>query len=622
VASTAIAAALAAFVSLAACGGDGANGPVATQITVLPATPSIRIGESVSLVATPKDASGNVIAVTAPITWSTGSATIATVDATGRVTGVSAGIADIAASVAQITGTTRVTVLRPPVARVDVAPASVSFGRAATRQLTASVFAADDSPLADRTIIWATSDAAVVTVSPTAGATVTLTAVAPGNATVSATSEDVKRDVAVAVQPDPVIAFAPPAASLGSTAGGANPAPLTITVSNSGGGTLSGLASGTVTYSSGQATGWLSAGFEGATSAPAPLTLRATTGTLPMGSYNASVPVSSTVPGVTPRTLAVTFNIGSAIVLGATPPTTSFTAPAGTGDPAARAIDIVSVNGTPIAGLAIGAIQYTGGQPTGWLTTAALSGTTTPATLTLRPSTGTLPAGTYTARVPIAAPTATNSPVDVAVTFVVPAPLIALSATAQSFTATQGIGAAAAQAVTISNGGRGSLTGLQATVSYGGGPTNWLNASLSATTAPATLTLTPVANNIARGTYAATVQVSAASVTNSPQAVSVSYRLVYTFDTHIAGTLAATALPAGCSNSSCHDPGGQSPVLGDGAASVYARLLNGYVSPGNPPGSVLYQRVSSAAIPMPPSGVNIGIRDAIAAWILDGARRN
>ena len=606
---------------LVSCGGDGgSSGPVPATIRVLPDAPTVRVGESVSLVATPVDANGNVVGVTGQIAWSSSAAAVATVDNTGKVTGVSAGTSDITASVAGVSGSTKVTVLRPPVARVDVTPTTVTFGRTQTRQLTAGVFAADNTALTDRTVTWTTSSTAVATLSAASGATVTITAVAPGTATITATSETITRNVTVTVQPDPIITFAPVSASFGSTAGGANPAVQTVTVSNSGGGTLSGLSAGAVTYTAGQPTGWLTAAFEGSTADPAPLTLRATTGALAVGTYTASVPVSSSVPGVTSKSLPVTFTIGSALVLGSTPTTVSFTAPSSSGNPPSQNVNVFSVNGTPITPLALSPIEYTAGQPTGWLT-ATLGSTTTPATLTLTAAVGTLATGTYTANVPITAATATNSPYKIPVTFVVPAALISLSAASASFTAVQSIGTAPSQIVTVTNGGRGTLSGLQVSVSYTGGPSGWLSATLNTTTAPATLTLAPVGNSLARGTYTATVQVSAAGVANSPQNVSISYGLVYTFDQHIAGIVANTAV-GGCSNSSCHKIGGQAPVLADGAANVYARLLGGYVSPGSLGGSLLYQRVAGNPSPMPPSGVVAAIRDAIGAWILDGARRN
>ena len=608
-----MAAALTLGAVLAGCGGDGGSGPVATTISVAPATHSLRVGETVDLVGTPVDANQRVVGLPGQMTWSSSATAIATVNNAGRVTGVSPGSADITARIGQVSGTARITVTQLPVARVDVAPTSVSFGRTQTRQLTASAFAADNSALTGRSFTWTTSSTAVVTLSGTTGSTVTVTAVAPGNATVTATSEDVKRDVPVIVEPDPVITFTPTTANFGSTVGGANPAAQVVTVSNTGGGTLTGLAAGTITYGGGPS-GWLTAAFESGTAAPAPLTLRATTGSLALGTYTASVPVTSTVPGVAAKALSVSFTVGSALVLGASATSASFTAPPVSGNPGSQAINIFSVNGTVIPGLTVGAIEYASGS--NWLT-ATLSGSATPATLTLQPNVGSLAPGTYTANVPVSAPTATNSPVKVAVTLVVPPPSIVLSpSTQRSFVATQGVGTTSGQAITISNGGRGTLTNLQVSISYGAGATNWLTPSLSSNTATATLTLTPTANSIARGTYTATVNVSAPGASNSPQSVSVSYQLVYTFDRHISGIVSSST----CSSSSCH--ASQAPVMSSSSGDVYQRLLNGYVVAGAPGSSKIYQRVSSTSSPMPPSGVIPAVRDAIGFWITDGARRN
>jgi hypothetical protein len=105
-----------------------------------------------------------------------------------------------------------------------------------------------------------------------------------------------------------------------------------------------------------------------------------------------------------------------------------------------------------------------------------------------------------------------------------PAPAISLSSTAATFSATAGAASPAAQAVTVTNSGTGTLSGLAVgTIAYAGGPTGgWLSASLSAATAPTTMTLTPSTNGLLAGTYTATVPISsvASGVTNSPQSVS------------------------------------------------------------------------------------------------------
>jgi hypothetical protein len=86
-----------------------------------------------------------------------------------------------------------------------------------------------------------------------------------------------------------------------------SPASQFISVTNGGGGTLSGLQVSAPTYTSGGSTGWLTASL-GATTAPTTLTLSVNNnGPLPPGTYTATVTVSSTIAGVAPRTVSVTF---------------------------------------------------------------------------------------------------------------------------------------------------------------------------------------------------------------------------------------------------------------------------------------------------------------------------
>jgi hypothetical protein len=111
--------------------------------------------------------------------------------------------------------------------------------------------------------------------------------------------------------PPPAIGLSPSSVSFTATRGGANPAPQTVSVTNTGGGTLSGLTVGTISYvrdSSGLTTGWLSATLNGST-APATLTLNATIGTLAPGAYTATVPLTSSVASNSPKYVAVTFNV-------------------------------------------------------------------------------------------------------------------------------------------------------------------------------------------------------------------------------------------------------------------------------------------------------------------------
>lgn len=86
--------------------------PVAS-VSVVPATASISVGATQALVATARDAGG--LPVSATFAWSSDGPSIATVSASGVVTGVAAGSATITASAPNgISGNAAVTVVTPP----------------------------------------------------------------------------------------------------------------------------------------------------------------------------------------------------------------------------------------------------------------------------------------------------------------------------------------------------------------------------------------------------------------------------------------------------------------------------------------------------------------------------
>lgn len=228
--------------------------------------------------------------------------------------------------------------------------------------------------------------------------------------------------------PAPTITVSASSVGFSAQLGGTSPAATTVSVTNGGTGTLSGL-SATLSYQEGQASGWLAASLNTAT-APSTLTLTATLGTLGVGTHNATVSVASTVSGVTnsPKPIAVTLTVSAAaaaptIALSAA--TASFSGVAGSTSPAAKNIEITNSGSGTLSGLSAGTINYMSGEPTGWLT-AALSSTTSPSTVTLTPTVGTLAAGSYHATVPIlsTATGVTNSPREIAVIFTVAARVV------------------------------------------------------------------------------------------------------------------------------------------------------------------------------------------------------
>jgi hypothetical protein len=108
----------------------------------------------------------------------------------------------------------------------------------------------------------------------------------------------------------PVITLSDVAMSFSGTAGAASPLPRTVQLTNGGGGTLSGLSSA-VTYGAGQPATWLTSTLS-ATTAPATLTIEASTGSLAAGNYTATVEVRSGLANVASKQVAVTFAMAAA----------------------------------------------------------------------------------------------------------------------------------------------------------------------------------------------------------------------------------------------------------------------------------------------------------------------
>jgi hypothetical protein len=192
--------------------------------------------------------------------------------------------------------------------------------------------------------------------------------------------------------------------------------------------------------------------------------------------------------------------------LGLSKPTVDFDVTFGDADPPTQSITVTNAGDGNLGNVGVGSVAYGAGEPQGWLTVTP-SGSAAPVTLTLAAKTQAFARGTYTAIVPVTAPGIANSPQNLAVTLHVLAPAsIVLSRSSVSLPAIKN--STADDSVAISNGGDRPLTGLTRTITYSGTAQNWLQASLSATTAPTTLKLTATSTGLDTGSYNATVRVS------------------------------------------------------------------------------------------------------------------
>src|SRR6266576_1088846 len=174
--------------------------PVAS-VTISPASASVVVGLTAQLSATLRDANGNTVSGRS-ITWSSTSASVATVSGTGLVTGVAVGSASVIATSEGKADTAVVTVTSaapPPVASVTISPASASVVVGLTAQLSATLRDASGNTLTGRTITWSSTSTSVATVSGTG----VVTGVAAGSASVTATSEGKVGTAAITVTTPP-----------------------------------------------------------------------------------------------------------------------------------------------------------------------------------------------------------------------------------------------------------------------------------------------------------------------------------------------------------------------------------------------------------------------------------
>ncbi len=181
----------------AACSSGNTAPHTVASVSVSPASPSIQVGTSLQLTANLQDANGASVSGQT-VSWSSTSPAIATVSASGLVSGIAAGgPITITATAQGVTGSAHLTVTPVPVATVTVTPASVSIVAGTATQLDAAAKDASGTVLTGRAVSWTSSNNAIATVSTaglvtgvTAGGPVMITAISEGiSGTASVTIE-------------------------------------------------------------------------------------------------------------------------------------------------------------------------------------------------------------------------------------------------------------------------------------------------------------------------------------------------------------------------------------------------------------------------------------------------
>jgi uncharacterized protein YjdB len=285
--------------------------PIAVAtINVWPDNNNVVVGQTTQLTADVRDATG------APLTgrvivWSSSNASIATVTSQGVVTAVAPGSATISASVDGQSASVSISVQARPASAVIVSPGQVTIFPGQALQMSALVTDDRGQVLTGRSVLYASSNTQVATVS-TAGL---VTGVSAGTVTITATSENAAGTATVIVAAEPVANLTVTPSTANMSIG--QPLQLTAVALNANGQILS-LAGRAVTWSTStpNITSVTSGGLVTA------LAAGTATVTVTVDNRQASatltvkiVPVASVV--VSPSTATVT--VGNTVALTATP---------------------------------------------------------------------------------------------------------------------------------------------------------------------------------------------------------------------------------------------------------------------------------------------------------------
>ena len=184
---------------------------VVRAVAVTPDTATVVEGDTLRIAATATDANGQAVAEV-QFAWASGDTAVALVDASGLVTGVGTGQAEVAATAAGVTGRTRLTVLAPVPTTIAVTPDTVvltALGH--TAQLTAEVRDQAGRAMEGIPVAWSSADTTIAVVDP-AGL---VRAVRGGSVTVTATAGEASGGAHVAVrQSAGSVAVSPPMDSI------------------------------------------------------------------------------------------------------------------------------------------------------------------------------------------------------------------------------------------------------------------------------------------------------------------------------------------------------------------------------------------------------------------------
>ena len=189
---------------------------ILTAIAITPPSVSVGKGQTQQLTATATYSDNTTADISSSVAWLSDDTATATITATGLLTGVEQGNAEVTASLDGVTGNAvQVTVTDAILTAIAITPPSVSVGKGQTQQLTATATYSDNTTAdISSSVAWLSDDTATATIT----ATGLLTGVEQGNAEVTASLDGVTGNAVQVTVTDAIltaIAITPPSVSVG-----------------------------------------------------------------------------------------------------------------------------------------------------------------------------------------------------------------------------------------------------------------------------------------------------------------------------------------------------------------------------------------------------------------------
>ena len=189
-----------------------------TTISVTPAASSIPVNTTQQFTATGTYSDGSSRDLSALVTWGSSATSVATIDANGLVSAISAGPTTISATLGAVTGNTGLTVTTPVISFLTVSPDGLTLGAGVKQQFTATATYSDGSSQdLSSGVTWSTSDNTLATVNSTG----LVTTVAAGTITITATLGSINDSATLTVVPAKLLSISVspsnPSIALGTT---------------------------------------------------------------------------------------------------------------------------------------------------------------------------------------------------------------------------------------------------------------------------------------------------------------------------------------------------------------------------------------------------------------------